>query len=43
MVLRDGVDKHRVALTRAIGDVAEWYEHVDDPRANGWVGDNGLP
>lgn len=42
-VLRDGVDKHREAFSRAIGDVAEWYEHVDDPRANGWVGSDGLP
>jgi len=42
-VLLDGVDKHREAFSRAVDDVTEWYEHIDDPRANGWVGSDGLP
>ena len=42
-VLKDGLEKHRVALFVATTDVAEWIEESDDHRENGWVGDDGLP
>jgi hypothetical protein len=42
-VIKDGLERHREALSEATTDVAEWINQCDDPRENGWVGDDGLP
>jgi hypothetical protein len=42
-VIKDGLERHKDALSEATSDVSEWISQSDDPRENGWVGDDGLP
>lgn len=41
-IANDDEDELVCEFEQAIDDVEAFYES-DDPRSNGWVGDNGLP
>lgn len=36
-------DLATIKLINAILDIEPFFEHTDDPRANGWVGQDGRP